>query len=352
MKFKITKIFLAIFTILATISFLNSNAFAFDDNEILIPNALKKGDKVCLLSMSYVAPWSNTNFYKERSKVAINKLKSYGLEVEFYDESFKASEFVGDDTAEIRANLFNKAVKDKSIKAIFDIYGGLCAIQTLDKIDYEAFRENKKIFVGYSDASIVGQAIFKKSGVITFHGPMPGASYHLNETLCFDNLFDILMNPKSEFELKNIDDNTPFKVYKEGNCEGRIVGGNHWEMQHLMGTPFEIEFENKIFFFEDNWSCVSKGEAYRVNSDMWQMLILNKNIEKLSGIIAGPLTRPGIKNEEIYRNSVFKTFENSKIPVLYNFHVGHINNPLTVPVGAKAKIENGRVFIMQPVVQK
>lgn len=49
-------------------------------------------------------------------------------------------------------NLFNKAVKDKDIKAIFDFSGGFCAIQTLDKIDYKAFRKNKKIFVGYSDA--------------------------------------------------------------------------------------------------------------------------------------------------------------------------------------------------------
>lgn len=348
MKFKITRIFLAIFTIF---SFLNLKAFAFNEDEILVPNALKKGDKVCLLSMSYVPPWEDPYFYKEPAKIAIEKLKSYGLEVDFYEESFKVSEFVGDDTAQLRADLFNKAVKDKSIKAIFDIKGGFCAIQTLDKIDYEAFRENKKIFVGYSDASIVGQALFKKSGVITFHGPMLGARYHLNEMLCFNNLFDILMNPKSEFELKNIDDGTPFKIYKGGNCEGRIAGGNHWEMQHLMGTPYEIEFKDKIFFFEDDWSDVSKEEAYRVNSAMWQMLILNKNIEKLSGIIAGPLARVGTEGEEVYRSSVFEAFGEAKVPVLYNFHIGHINNPLTVPIGARAKIENGRVFITQPVVQ-
>lgn len=46
MEFKITRIFLAIFTIF---SFLNLKAFAFNEDEILIPNVLKKGDKVCLL---------------------------------------------------------------------------------------------------------------------------------------------------------------------------------------------------------------------------------------------------------------------------------------------------------------
>lgn len=347
MKLKIVGTSSIVFAILLLFSL---KVFAFD-SKILIPNALKKGDKVCLLSMSYVAPWGNPYFYKERAKIAIDKLKSYGLEVDFYEEAFKVSKFVGDDTAQLRANLFNKAVKDKNIKAIFDFSGGFCAIQTLDKIDYKAFRKNKKIFVGYSDASIVGQAILKKSGVITFHGPMLGATYHLNETLCFDNLFDILMNPKPEFELKNIDDGTPFQIYKNGNCEGRIVGGNMWEMQHLMGTPYEVEFKNNIFFFEDDWSDVSKEEAYRVNSGMWHMLILNKNIEKLNGIIVGPLARVGTDGDEIYRNSILKALDGSKIPILYNFHTGHINNPLTIPVGAKAKIENGKVFITQPVVQ-
>ncbi len=84
---------------------------------------------------------------------------------------------------------------------------------------------------------------------------------------------------------------------------------------------------------------------------MWHMLILNKNIEKLNGIIVGPLARVETDGDEIYRNSILKALDGSKIPILYNFHTGHINNPLTIPVGAKAKIENGKVFITQPVVQ-
>ena len=131
MKFKVIRAFLAMSAMFSSLSL---RVFAFNEDEILVPNALKKGDKVCLLSMSYVPPWEDPYFYKEPAKIAIEKLKSYGLEVDFYEESFKVSEFVGDDTAQLRADLFNRAVKDKSIKAIFDIKGGFCAIQTLDKI--------------------------------------------------------------------------------------------------------------------------------------------------------------------------------------------------------------------------
>ncbi|BED92601.1 MAG: LD-carboxypeptidase [Candidatus Paraimprobicoccus trichonymphae] len=343
MKFKI-KVLAIFFTLFTTISCSNIGVLAFD-GEILTPNALKKGDKVCLLTMSRTTPSFRKILY-ERLPAAINKLESLGFEVKVYEESFTASE-LGDDTAQLRANLFNKAVKNSEIKAIIAINGGVSAIQTLPYINYEAFRENNKIFVGYSDPTIVMAAIFKKSGVITFHGPMPGALYHLEENLCFDNLFDILMNPKAQTELINIDDNSKFEIFKEGNCDGRVIGGNLWEMQHIMGTPYELEFKDKILFFEE----VNEEDPYRINHVLWQMK-LGENLNKLKGIIIGTLTsKKGIEGEKELLNAAFKALDDVDIPIIYNFHVGHIPNPLTVPIGANLKIENGKVFVMQPVVQ-
>ena len=116
-------------------------------------------------------------------------------------------------------------------------------MQILDKIDYETFREIFKIFVGFSDETTIDE----KSGVITFHRPMIGCAINYKETKCFDNLFDILMNPRAKTELHNIDDNSLFKVFKLVRCESQVFGGNICLIQSLIGTQYEPKYKDKFY---------------------------------------------------------------------------------------------------------
>ncbi|MDR2073901.1 MAG: LD-carboxypeptidase [Oscillospiraceae bacterium] len=281
---------------------------------------------------------------EDRIDSAVNNLEERGFEVVVYTESFEVSKF-GNDTAQLRADLFNKAVSDPEIKAIFAFCGGYGSMHLLDKIDYEAFRENRKIFVGFSDVIAIQSAILEKAGVMTFHAPMLGATYNCQETICFDNLFDILMNPKEKFELYNIDDNTKFKALKSDTCEGRIFGGTLSLVQCLMGTPYEPDWKDKILFFDD------LGEnAYRIHRTLWHFK-LDGRLDKLAGIIIGTLTPEKGETEEELLESCFDMFKDLKIPVIYNFHAGHIKNPLTIPVGANLQIEDEKVMVIEPVVK-
>jgi muramoyltetrapeptide carboxypeptidase len=222
LKFK-TKLLTAFVAIFAVISFFSLRASAFD-GEILVPKALKEGDTICVLSPCRTTSY-RIKLFEERIFEITKDLEKRGFNVVTYEEAFTPSPLqLGDETEQLRADLFNKAVKDPDVDAIFAIWGGYGAMHILDKIDYEAFRENKKIFVGYSDITAISSAIFEKSGVVTFHGPMMGKEPNWKETLCFDNLFDMLMNPKQQTELCNIDDNTPFKAFKSGKCEAQVFG--------------------------------------------------------------------------------------------------------------------------------
>ena len=101
---------------------------------------------------------------------------------------------------------------------------------------------------------------------------------------CFDNLFAMLMNPKLETELYNIDDATPFKIFKEGTCMAQVFGGNMCLIQSLIGTPYELSYKNKILFFEE-----VKEYAYRIHRMLWQLKLAGK-LNELVGIIIGTLT--------------------------------------------------------------
>ena len=342
-QFKVLTILL---TALILTSFTSLSSFAFD-GEILVPNALKKGDKICILEPSCTDKTEEKeNILEKRLPVILKNLQDRGFEVVIYKDALTPTPLgLGDGTEQLRADLFNRAVKDPEIKAIFSFKGGYGAVQVLDKIDYMAFRENKKIFVGFSDETAIESAIFEKSGVVTFHGPMIGCAINYKETKCFDNLFDMLMNPRAKIELCNIDDNSLFKVFKPGKCESQVFGGNMCLIQSLVGTPYEPSYKNKILFFEE-----VEEDDYRIHRILWQLKLAGR-LDEVAGIIIGTLVPLEGGTERGLLNACFDVLKDLDIPIIYNFHSGHISNPLTLPIGAILQIENEKVTIMQPVVE-
>lgn len=346
MKFKIkfVVVVLLIYTLLPTIN--NFNVLAFD-GEILAPHALKKGDKICILEPACAVSSKTIERVEERLPIIIENLEKRGFGVVVYKDSFRPTPLgLGDGTEQLRADLFNKAVRDPEIKAIFTFWGGYGSMHILDKIDYKVFRENRKVLVGFSDETALELAIFEKAGIITFHGPMVGASLNYKETKCFDNLFDMIMNNNDKIELCNIDDDTEFKILKKGSCEAPVFGGNMCLIQCLVGTPYEPSYKDKILFFEE-----VDEEDYRIHRMLWQLKLAGR-LDELAGIIIGKMAPAEGETEEKLLSACFDVIKDLDIPIIYNFHAGHIKNPLTLPIGATLKIDNEKYSLsVGPVVE-
>ena len=62
----------------------------------------------------------------------------------------------------------------KDVKAIMCIRGGYGTPRLLSLIDYSLVARHPKIFVGYSDITSLQLALWKKSRLVTFQGPMVG----------------------------------------------------------------------------------------------------------------------------------------------------------------------------------
>ena len=70
-----------------------------------------------------------------------------------------------------RAADINAAFVDPEVAAVFALRGGWGASRLLPFIDFDAIRDNPKIILGYSDITSLLNAIYAKSGVVSFHGP-------------------------------------------------------------------------------------------------------------------------------------------------------------------------------------
>ena len=310
---------------------------------IIYPNKLKKGDTIAILELSRIRKINVELFKNTRIPEVVKNLEQKGFKVKVFDEAFTdTNSDLGDETKQLRADIFNKAVKDPEIKAIFAFCGGSGAMQTLDKIDYYAFRQSNKIFVGFSDETAAELAILKKSRAITFHGPLLGSTLNYKKEKTLDNLIQLLTNPRDKTEIYNIDDYSQFKSYNGKSGSGEICGGNLCLMQCLVGTKYCPDYENKILFFEE-----TEGSVHGIHRILWQFKLAGI-LDKISGVVIGTFSK---SNEEAMLEACFDVLKEYDFPIIYNVHAGHTENPLTIPIGARATIEDNKLIIEQPFIK-
>ncbi|MEG0135264.1 MAG: LD-carboxypeptidase [Cetobacterium sp.] len=297
-------------------------------------------------TIGIIAPASFADIKKLNS--AKKNLEELGFKVEV-GESTKSKWFTFSGTDEIRANDINKFFNNPKIDAIITMRGGYGSIKLLDKIDYEIIKNNPKIFVGYSDITTLHTAIFNKTGLLTFHGPMATSNFskEINE-FTLKSFLQTLMHPKEEFYLKN-PTGEELIVISEGKNSGKIIGGNLITLISNIGTEYDFDYNDKILFIEDI------GEVtYKVDRALAQL----KNIgvfSKVNGIIIGDFN--DCKKDCEDSLTLFETFQhyfaNLNIPVICNLKSGHCEPMVTLPLGANCEIDtyNKTIKILEKVVK-
>lgn len=300
------------------------------ENEIIYPQPLKPGDRVCLIDPA-----------NARTPEAVQKMTGYledkGFQVAAAEEmAFKRG------TWEERAERLNRVIRDENNRALFCVWGGYGTMTLLDRLDYEAFRRNRPAFVGFSDITALHAALGQKSGVVTFHGPASFGQKRLIKRETLEYMLSLAMEPEKEREICN-PGGTPFQVLQTNrqrkSCEGRLAGGNLTLISRLMGTPFEIDTRGKILFLEE------VGEKpYRLHGMLMQLRLAGR-LSQAAGILIGSLRgcdnegRPGSAME-----AVRDVLGDLEAPILTNIQAGHIEDTLTLPLGAKLRIEGNRIY--------
>jgi len=122
----------------------------------MLPNKLKSGDEIRVIAPSR----SMSMIGEECKKIATERLESLGLKVTFGKYVNEADEDYLVAPAKHRAEDLNEAFADKNVKAILTVIGGFNSNQILDCIDYEMIKQNPKIFCGFSDITVLSNAIY------------------------------------------------------------------------------------------------------------------------------------------------------------------------------------------------
>ncbi len=282
----------------------------------IIPPRLKPGDTIGI-----AAPASP--FDREKFDQGIAVIESLGFRTHIPENLFDTGKYLaGSD--QHRADILNRLFEDKAVHGILCARGGYGSIRILSLIDYDMIQEHPKIFCGFSDISAILSALYSRSGLVPFHGPVVtslGNSTDLTKKgLLAAFTTDEMMDIKAEAGV----------TIQSGISRGPVAGGNLTTLCHLIGTPFEPDFRNHILFLED------RGEAvYRVDRMLTHMYLAGC-FEDIAGLIIGSFEGCGSIGDilELFSD----VFKNYGVPILGGFDAGHGKSNVTIPLGIEAEL--------------
>ncbi len=329
---------------------------------LIKPPKLEIGDTIGLISPS--APLAG--LVPHRAHKAIKTLESIGFKVKVGKNALKVAGYTAGYAKE-RAEDINSFFKDKEVKAIICFMGGNHSNQLLQYIDFDLVKKNPKIFVGYSDATVLHFAFYTQSNLVTFYGPAALTQFAENPRILkyteeyfkkavMDNKLVGKITPSSYWTDEILDwfekadlkrprkmrKNKGWKWLKKGKAEGPILGGCITSMMHLRGTKYWPDFKGSIFFWEipESDCDFTKGEKIENVDSYLTDLELSGVFKNIKAMIVGRFFGYSEKERKQLVEIIKRRTAKYRFPVLMNVDIGHTDPIITVPLGMKCRIDS------------
>lgn len=315
----------------------------------MIPKKLEKGDEIRIIAPSR----SLSNLDYNRNEYAKEKLEKYGFKVSI-SKYANDSDFAKSASIQKRIDDLHTAFLDKNVKAIMTATGGYNVNQLLKYIDYNIIRKNPKIICGFSDITALLNAIYSKTGLVTYHGPHlfnfgmdKGFEYtytYFEKMLLKNEDFEICSSTEwsndcwwEDQENRKFIKNDGMFIINEGNTEGKVVGGNLCTLNLLQGTKFMPDLSDKILFIEDDDMAGNKFQ-YEFDRNLESLLQL-PNANKIKGIVFGRAEKECNMDPNVWRDIIKNKPILDKIPIIGGCDFGHTTPMITFPIGGEVKIQ-------------
>jgi muramoyltetrapeptide carboxypeptidase len=230
---------------------------------------------------------------------------------------------------------------DPSIKGVFCARGGAGITEIISDIDFDLIRRNPKVFLGFSDPTLLHLAIHKRARLVTFHGHMPALRRFspyclqaLRRAVCLGEPLGLLQNPPEANPLRPA---YPLRTIAPGSASGRLVGGNLSMIIAAMGTPWEIDTRGAILFLED-----VNEQPYAIGRMLFQLRHAGK-LGAAAGVIMGACAGCDPQPDSPDPYGLNEQFDHALadlgLPVFSGLAVGHTEEQLTLPLGVQARMD-------------
>jgi muramoyltetrapeptide carboxypeptidase len=288
--------------------------------KIKMPVRIKQGDTIGIVAPA--GPFDQETFFR-----GVRIVEDMGFKISIPPEIFEKDRYLAGSDKH-RVQYVNQFFADPSIDAIICARGGYGSMRILPRLDFDTIKSNPKVFIGFSDITILLSVLFTRCNLVTFHGPVITSLVNASEETKSSLYRNVTSDSNLEIKLSG------GRTVKSGAAVGVVCGGNLTMLCHLVGTPFAPDFENKILFLED------RAEApYRIDRMLIHMKLAGC-FKGILGIILGAFEECGPIEDVI---KIFSDlFEDFPIPILAGLDAGHGEHNLTIPLGIEVTLDADR----------
>lgn len=279
---------------------------------------LKENDTIGLISCSNGLDYTMKDKINELTSLLslmnLNVVKSNAL-YKNIDNSTTDGKF--------RANELMSLYNNKNVKAIFDLSGGDLCNEVLDYLDYGKIISSQKPFIGYSDLTVILNALYSKTRFVNYN-------YQLRNLIREDGKNQIKYFKEIFLLDEDIMSKINYKFLKGNSMEGILIGGNIRCFLKLAGTNYIPDFENKILFLE-----ALSGDINKISTFISQYSQIGA-FSKINGILLGTFTELDEKYGYTYIENLFlEKLKAYNIPIARTIDLGHAANSKLIPIGKK-----------------
>ena len=247
-------------------------------------------------------------------------------------------------TAQERLDDLHAMYRDPEVQWVIASRGGRSANQLLEGLDFDLVNRSKKPLIGFSDITILLNALYAQNRQVQIHGPMITAGLDKLDETTYESLLAVLERHEQSFDLKEFGE-----VWKSGNASGILLGGNLMTVECLLGTPYEPDWRSSIFFWEEVGEPISRLHRTLVHlkhAGVW---------DKISGMVIGNvhnITGDSPEESAYARevNAFLKEFFSSyTFPRIKTECFGHdVRTQISLPVGGVATITASELRLSFP----
>ena len=292
----------------------------------MIPMKLDREDKIGVVSPSTPVVPGDLKFDR-----GVRFLKDMGFQLVLGKHVFSNTLGYSASPQE-KAQDVNDMFADGAIRAIMCSQGGDTANGCLPYLDWDTIKHNPKILTGISDITVLLNAVYAKTGLVTFHGNDVMWGFGRNPAP-----YDVeeFVGRLVEARVGEVNANGERETVRGGIAEGTLLGGNLGCLLKLAGTPYFPDFAASVLFVE------SLNATPATCDFMFNQLKQIGVFDQVQGMVIGYID--GLQNDPEasaqMQDVLLNVTAEYDFPILKINDFGH-NCPNTVlPVGARVRID-------------
>lgn len=301
---------------------------------MIVPDKLKKGNIIGVVAPSNPIIGDNIEEIKKAKEI----IEADGFRVKFSKNLFSNTNIYSG-TAKEKAEDINNMFADKDVRMIWCAKGGNNSNSTFEYLDFDIIKNNPKIICGYSDITSITNIITEKTGLVTFSSTNFKTIATDETDYSYKQALNRFVQGSLEFGQNN------FKIIKNGEAEGKLIGGNLSLIRGLVCGKYKVDFTDKILFIEE---LGYESDPAMVSNNLYYMK-QNGVFDKIKGLWIGNYEHEsGIALEKIVLDCLEEKYN---FPIIKSNNFGHIEKKEVIPIGTKAKIKNGKIKLIEKCVR-